>query len=762
MKIDRRHFLALGTGITAGLTLSPVPWKLMDDVAIWTQNWSWTPVPEDGRVSYARSVCTLCPGGCGIRVRKVGNRAVGIEGQKDHPINRGGLCPLGLAGLQFLYGPSRVKSPVKRVGKRGEGRWQQITWEEALAEVGKRLSDLRENHQPHTVACIAGSDRGSIPNLISRFMTVYGSPNFIRSATAADTLEQVIYLTQGQQGTAGVDLENADFILSFGCGILDGWGAPGRMFDLFGRMHQTVRIVQVEPRLSDTAACADQWIGINPGTEGALALGLAHVMIAENLYDRNFVEDFTFGFEDFAEASGQYHEGFKKMVIDRFPPGAVAEITGVPRQKIIALARAFGRAQRPVAISGRGRGSLPGGIDECLAVHSLNALAGNINQPGGVSVIPEVDYSKWPEVNIDQIAAEGMQHPRIDGAGSEDFPNTRYLLNRFPKMINAADTDTPVQALLVAGANPLYTLADTAAVQKAFDRIPFIVSFSSYLDETAMQADVILPNHTYLERYQDVPSPKGLTHSVIGLSKPVVKPLYDTRHIGDVVIQLAKGLGGFVEAAFPWNSYESFLKQVMRDDWDRLSKKGFIEMRNEIPEPLTYTFNTVSAKFEFYPTARNNPKGEDLHALPFFSPVPIEGDANKYPFLLIPYDSIRLAGGDIPDAPFVTKTVADTVLKHDLVFVEINPKTAKAAGMSEGDEAILTTPRGKARVKLHLFEGIMPGLLALPRGLGHTAYTPEWCLANKGVNVNALVASIEDPASGLDAAWGIRAGLRRA
>ncbi len=762
MKINRRHFLSLGVGVGAGLTLSPVPWKLMDDVAIWTQNWPWTPVPEDGRVSYVRSVCTLCPGGCGIRVRKVNDRAIRIEGEKEHPINRGGLCPMGLSGLQFLYGPSRVKSPLKRLGKRGEGKWRKITWKEAVSEVGKKLSDLRENHQPHTVACIAGSDRGSLPSLISRFMTVYGSPNFIRSATAFDALEQAVYLTQGEQGRIGVDLENADFVLSFGCGLVDGWGSPGWVCRLFRRVGPKMRIVQVEPRLSDTAAQATHWIGIRPGTEGALALGLAHVMIAENLYQRDFVENLCFGFEDWTDASGNPHEGFKKTVLDRFSPQAVARVTGIPKGRIIALARAFARAQRPIAICGRGKGSLPGGIDESLAVHALNALAGNIHQPGGVSVVSDPEYAKWPELNIDQIAAEGMQHPRIDGAGSERFPHTRYLLNRLPQMINSASGEPPVQALLVADANPLYTLSDTAAVQKAFDRIPFIVSFSSYMDETAMQADLILPNHTYLERYQDVLSPKGMPYSVIGLAKPVVKPLYDTRHTGDVFIQLAKVLGGFVEQAFPWDSYKSFLKEALNDNWDTLNIKSFMEVRNEAPEPLNYTFQTASGKFEFCPVASNNQKAKDLHAASLYSLAPIEGDKQSYPLVLIPYDAIRLAGGDIANPPFVTKTVEDTVLKHDLAFVEINPETARGLGMAEGDEAMLTTPRGNARVRLHLFEGIMPGLLALPRGLGHTAYTPEWCLANKGVNVNALIGPIEDPVSGLDRGWGIRARLSRA
>lgn len=762
MKIDRRSFLTYTTaavlGGAAGSMLTPAPWKLMDDTAIWTQNWPWTPVPEDGEVTYEQSVCTLCPGGCGITVRLVNGRPVKIKGSEDYPTNKGSLCPMGISGLQYLYGPSRVTSPLKREGKRGEGKWKKVSWEEALAAVSKKLAELRDNGRPQSVACITGSEQGTIPNLISRFMTAYGSPNYIRAATAQDAIEQAIYLAQGKQGTPVFDIENADFVLSFGSGILDGWGSPGRMFNLYGSQKPAKKIIQIEPRLSDTAAKATQWIGINPGTEGALALGLAHVIIKESLYDKNFVENFAFGFDDWTDENGKTFDGFATMVKD-FAPDKVSEITGIDKAEIVSLARKFARASKPIAINGRGQGDVPGSIDESLAVQSLNALTGNINKPGGISAIPDANYAKWPEVNIDKIASKGMQQPRIDGAGSEQFPNTRYLLNRLPGIINAANDDSPVQALLVTDANPMYTLPDTAATKKAFDRIPFIVSFSPYMDETASYADYILPNHSFLERLQDVPAPTGISRQVIGLSKPVVTPLYDTKHVGDTFIALANALGGFIADAFPWKNYEKFLKVTLKEHWRKLKKKGMIEIDHTLPEPLAFTFNTVSSKFEFYPTARNSVKQKKSSVLPTYTAVPIEGDMQRFKLALTPYDSIRLAGGYMANAPFMTKTVDDTVLKKQIGLVEINPVTAKDLGLKEGATALLTTPKGEATVSVHLFEGIKPGLIAIPKGLGHTAYSEY--LADKGINVNALVGSIEDPGSGLDMAWGIRAKLIR-
>jgi len=741
MKIDRRSFLSFLIGGAAGTTLSPLPWKLTDDSSIWSQMWPWTPVPEDGEISYVNSTCTLCPGRCGITVRKIENRAIKIEGLKGHPVNDGGICLLGLAGLQLLYGPTRVQTPLKRAGARGSGHWQKISWNEAISEVVKQLGDLRAGGQPHTVGLITGSDCGTVPGLLARFMTVYGSPNMMRSPSMLDSYELTLHLMQGVQAVPGFDLENADFILSFGSGIIDGWGSPVRMFKANSNWRRNGgKVIQVEPRLSNTAAKSDRWIPIKPGTEGALALGLAHVIIQESLYRADFVDKHSAGFDD-----------FKQLVLDKYSPGEVATITDIDEKDIVGLARDFARAAKPLAICGRGRGTLPGSLDEFTAVHALNALVGNINQKGGVWAVPEIDYINWPEVNMDAVAAAGMQNERLDGAGSNMYPHTRYLLDRLPEAIASKET-SPLQALLVAGANPLYTMPDSTAVKKAFDKIPFVVSFASYMDETARHADLILPNHVYLERYEDIPTPAGLQKPMISLARPVVAPQLNTKHLGDVIICIAKALGGNIADAFPWSSYQTCLEVSLGDKWESLHAKGFWLDQNFMAPAWESSFETASRKFEF----ANKAAG----FMPGFTPLKIEGEETSYPLVLIPYDSIQLASGFIGAPPFAIKTVADTVLKGKDVFVELNSETAGKYGLREGQSTLLSTPRGQAKVKVHLFDGIKPGIVALPRGLGHTAY--DKFLAGKGINFNELIGPIEDPASGLDAAWGIMAKLSRA
>ncbi len=729
MKLSRRCFLSFVVGGAAGTALSPLPWKLLDDASIWSQNWPWTPVPPDGVGTYVRSTCALCPGGCGISVRKIDERAVKIEGAKGHPINDGGVCILGLSGLQLLYGPTRVQTPLKRAGKRGEGKWTAISWAQAIAEVADKLAELRTQGNPQSLACITSRDAGTVPQLLNRFMRAYGSPNFFRMPSVEDAYESALFLTQGVVGTAGLDVENADFILSFGSAILDGYGSPVRMFRANSRLKETNgTVIQIEARLSNTAAKADTWLAVKPGSEADLALAMAHVIISRSAFNQSFIAENTEGFQAFA-----------RMVQEKYAPEAVADRTGVEAAVIAETAMKFAAAKNPLALFGKGKGQTPGSLKEALAVQALNALVGNINAPGGVQALAAYDYINWPDAETDGVAAAGLQTPRLDGAGTDRFPHARYLLHRL------ADVAEGVQALLVAESNPCHSLPNTQAVQEAFEKIPFVVSYSSFMDETAMQADLILPNHHYLERYEDVPVTAGLTQATVGLCRPVVAPLYDTQHLGDSILQIAKALKGTVAGAFPWPDYESCLKVTLRDQWPALTADG-VWVRSGGP---WQGFETASGKFVLM--------NDSIGAVYMADEVGMQGQDADYPLLLVPYDSIRLASRYVGDTPFMIKTVSDAVIKGQDGFVEINPETAKKMGLADGQTAQLSTPLGSAKVRVRYENGIMPGLVAMPRGLGHTAY--DAYLAGKGVNVNQLIGPVEDPASGLDAAWGIGAKL---
>jgi menaquinone reductase, molybdopterin-binding-like subunit len=736
MKIDRRSFLSLSLSLSiggaAGSVLTPLPWKLMDDSSIWSQMWPWTPVPEDGEVTYANSTCTLCPGGCGITVRKVNDRAVKIEGMTGHSVNDGGICILGLSGLQLLYGPTRVKTPLKRIGERGAGKWQPISWDAAIDEVATKLGELREAGKSAKVGCLSAGERGSVTALIKRFLEAYGSPNYFSTPSMQDGYELALSRMHGKKGRVGFDFANSDFILSFGSGYIDGWGSPVRMFKQNSAWKEKkVRVVQVEPRLSNSAAKADKWLPIKPGTEAVLALGLCHVMIEQSLYTKKFVEGYGSGFK-----------AFKKMLAKAYTPEKVAAITGIDKSSLISLAKRFARAARPIAICGRGKGISAGSAAEFAAVHALNALAGRVNKIGGVWAMPEPDYIKWPKVKKDAIAAKGAKTERADGAGQGAYADAGSLVNR---LFKAGAKEAALEMLLVTDANPVYSQPETAVVKKALAQIPYVVSFSSFMDETAQSADLILPNHVYLERFQDVPDARGMAPPVLSLVQPVVEPQFNTKHVGDVIIELAKQLGGNIEAAFGWDDYETCLSETLGDKWDQLIEQTTLVDKDFRVAGWGSAFATANKRFAF--------SGASL------APA-LNGDPQKFPLTLIATDSMRLAGGYVGDPPFMIKTVADTVLKGKESLVEINPKTAKKLGLGERDCAKLATPISEVTLKVHLSEGIMPGLVALPRGLGHTAY--DKFLAGKGVNINQLMESMEDPGSGLDATWGVRARLTKA
>ena len=725
MKIDRRTFIEITVGVAlgagAGITHSPLPWKLTDDISIWTQNWPWTPVPEAGAATTADTVCNLCPGGCGITVRKVGERATKIEGRDGYPVNDGGICPLGASGLQYVYGPYRVKSPVRRAGQRGAGAWEAVSWEEGIATVVEKLKALRSQGEAHKVACFLGSDRGTVPQLFNRFMTAYGSPNVIRTASGEDTSELAVKFAMGEKGSVGYDLENADFILSFGSGLIEGWGSPVRVIQAHSTWRSSgAKVVQVEPRLSNTAAKADMWVPITPGTETDLAMAIAHVIIQDGLYDKRVTG--STGFNQ-----------WRDLVLSDYDPATVSENTGISNSKIIELARAFANAKRPLSVWGKGKSNTSGSIYECMAVHALNALVGNINGPGGMTTLPEMAVKAWPGIQMDGAAQRGNATTRLDAAGSQDYPMTRYRPDELPGVLN--ENPDAIEVLLVHEADPLYTIMDSMAMAEAFNAIPMVVSFSSnLLNETASHADLILPDHYALERYEDVPTPRGFHKPILGLRKPVLEPQHDTQYAGDTVMAIAKGIGGSVAGAFPWDDYESLLQETLGDYWDTLEEQGYVEDPNYRP---------AASPFRFYAKASD--------------PIEAEGDAIDYPLTLIPVDLIRLPSDTVGSPPFCTKTVEESELKGNYLVVQVNPKTAFDYGLAEDRQALLETPKGEATVLVDLSEGIMPGVVGLPKGLGHAG--DDAYLAEKGISANSLMGVVEDPISGLCATWGIRAKL---
>ncbi|SMD03554.1 Anaerobic selenocysteine-containing dehydrogenase [Desulfocicer vacuolatum DSM 3385] len=716
MKVDRRSFLGLGLGAAAGVAVTPATWKLMDDSSIWTQNWPWTPVPPDGEVTFEDTVCTLCSGNCGISVRKINGRPVKIEGTTGHPVNDGGVCLHGISALQYLYDPSRVKSPMIKT----DDTWKEVSWEKALAHAAEALGNIRKADNANAIACITDNDKGTVSGLFKRLTTVLGSNNYYTMDTMEKAWATTIDAVNGVKAHVGFDLKNSDLILSFGSGFIEGWGAPVYNFQVNARRKtHGIKLIQVEPRLSNTAAAADKWVPAKPGTEADLALAICGVLITKGLYNKKAIQ-----------ADDPSFKAFAKMAQEKYSPARTARTTGIDVASIQNLAMAFADAEKPVAIAGRGKGDSAGSTREFAAVYALNCLAGNINAPGGFWLMDKDPAEVWPSIEMDAMATQGFARAK--------FVETDTVDSLMAKV--TASAKSPVEALLVYNANPCYSLKNAKAVTEAVKKIPFVISFSSYMDETTQLADVVLPSHMFLERREDVSLTGPVPLDITALTRPMVSPLFDTRHPGDSVLSLAAAMEGSVAASFPWESYDACLEAVKAPVWKALSEKGSV-----VKEPVSLVKKIERMDFSLL--------------LNDTAVVAAEGDEATYPLVLMPVDNIRLTG-EIAASPFAVKTVSDKVLKGTDSFIEINPETADQLRLSQGDEVTLTTPVGSAIVKVNLFDGIMPGVLAMAHGLGHTMAENPY-VGGKGVNVNALVGPVMDAISGLDAAWGIRAKISR-
>ncbi len=802
MKITRRKFLFLASTSAAGIALSDPVGKVLgqSDSLIYTQQ-EWIPGVE----KWVKSICLQCPGGCGIQVKVLEGRAVKIEGNPLHPINQGGLCPKGQSSLQVLYDPDRIKQPFKQTKERGTEGWQPISWDDAIAEVAEKLKTLRGQNEPHTLAVMSGRSQGHMQTLMQRFLSAYGSPNEItHSSISSDSAKKANYFTQGVDDYLGYDLENTNYLLCFGTSLLEAGRATLHRIRAYGQMRRgrpgtRAKIVVIDPRFSISASKVDEWIPIRLGTDGALALGIAHVIVREGNYDSAFVDEHTFGFEDWQDIEGINHIGFSTMVLGDYSPETVAEITGVPADTIVRIAEEFASNRPALAIGGRGLCMHSNGIYNQMAVHSLNALMGNIDAPGGVLTQRQPPFKAWSSVIMDNIAKKGVTMPRADKAGSAEFPFATSVYQQFPKSI-LQQLPYKINALFLYYTNPLFSVPQNSEFVKVFKdkgRLPFIVSFSPFMDESTQYADLILPDHTFLERWQDDIIEPSLGFPVFGIRQPVVEPLYDTRNTGDVIIQIAKKLGGPVAESFKWADFQEALKESIRgvydskvgstvEDtfdkfWEKLLEQGawwnppypFGKWTEVFPHPVgrfAFYSNTMKKTFEkiaqeeaqkkgtasdielekLLSNLKINVRGDNVY-MPHYEPPREVGDENEYPFRLNVYKTMTQAEGRGANQPFLQEIYGLHVNEKWSNWVEINPEEAEELGIEDEDWVFLESPVGqRIKVRAKLYPGTMHGVVNMPHGQGHKAYG-RWA-KDRGENPNLIIANEYDSLTGA-AAW---------
>ena len=794
MKINRRELLKLIGTATFGMAL---PDELLQALP---KEGEWIPYEE----YWSTGVCLQCPSGCGLRIRSVMHWPVKLEGIKDYPINKGRLCPKGQAGLQVLYDPDRIRYPLKRKGKRGEGDWEKISWEEGISLVTQRLKILRQEGRPHQLMVLGGRYRGHMADLMARFLEAFGSPNhFGNSARGSEGILKGHFFTMGIRDFLAIHWEEVNYVLSFGASLLEAsrpslrnlWGYG---FLRRGRPGIRGKLVQIEPRFSVTASKADQWIPILPGTDGALALGIAHWIIKENQYDRDFINRHTFGFEDWQGMGGKIHLGFKTLVLQEYSPKQVSSLTGIPEETVVQIAREFSSHRPSVAISGRGVGMRTNGTYAQMAIDSLNALVGSIDSRGGLLLQRKVPFQKWPSIQKDIIAEKGLSQPRIDGAGDMPFPFAKDILYSLPEKIKKGEP-YPIEVLFFYYTNPVFSLPEPEKFRNAIEKIPFIVSFSPFMDETTLLADLVLPDGTYLERWQDDYAEPGLGFPMFGLRSPAVdKFLYDVRNTGDVLIQIAKEIGGTVGKSFPWKDFQEALKEAIKGVFE--SKRGSIQVKDfegfwkvlieqggwwDPPYPfgeLRKKFQTPSGKFEFYSSTMEQglreismrslkgldqvlkelkveARGEKTF-LPHFEKPRWVGDEKDYPFYLIDYKLMTTAEGRGANQPYLQEIFGPHLKEKWDSWVEINPETAQKMGIKDGDLIWVESIAGKLKGKARLFPGTHPNCIHIPYGQGHKAYG-RWA-KGRGINPNDLLVREYDYLGGFASYFSTRVKVYKA
>ena len=718
-----------------------------------------------GVEKWVHSICHQCPSGCGILGRVIDEKLVKIEGNPMHPVNRGKLCPLGQAGLQLLYNPDRLKGPLKRSGPKGSNQWQSVGWDEAIETIANQLKKLRRQRSPHLHAVLAKEDESDVGALFDRFMNSFGSPNYILNLSAKSTRTAQLFM-KGLYELPAYDLENANFILSFEAPLLEYWHSPMQAQKAYGylrqeRMGVRAKIVQIDTRFSITAAKSDQWIPIRPGTHASLALGIAYVIVKEQLYDRRFIESQTFGFEDWVDGEGRSQQGFKNFVLRHYQPEQVAETTGIGVDTIVYIAKEFARTKPSIAIGGGATNDYTNATYTEMAIHALNALVGSLETPGGVLHQRGMHFA-LPRIRKDTIAQDGLSKKRIDESRTSRFPS--HHADALCENILEGNPYS-LESLWIVDENPVFESVLAQEWKEALRRVPLVVSFSSFLDETSKFADWILPHHTYLERQQLIKIPSVSKTPVVGLMQPIVKPLYNTRHVGDVILQIARRIKG-VRKNFPWKDFKSFethcLKSIFKAKRGTLFTNSFEEVHIKLLEDRGWwipphssfqsfqkefvkvggwwdpaypfrqwgrVFKTRSHKFEFFSQflfdhltrKSNRDAGEDQRYLPHAEAAKIDGDDAGFPFFMNLYKPLNLGGASAANQPWLQESLVPHLVARWSSWIEVNPKTAEKLGLRDKDLVWIESRTGRIETQLRFYAGVMPDTVNVPLGQGHTA-----------------------------------------
>lgn len=742
MKFSRRGFVKFSAGSAIGLGLSGLSLKALSDI---NAHIAEDIYPPKGPESFVNSLCQLCPGGCGVTARKIGPRVVRVLGNKNSPVSSGGLCPIGVASVQYLYHPERLKAPLRRQGD----SWEKISWQQALDQIASRLRSLMDRGESERVVMLSHSLSGALKKSVADLLQGLGSRNLLQLSGPGDGTEIAMRLMQGVSEPPAYDLANSSYVLAVGCEILEGWASPVwamKSFSEFRGKRPRGRLVYAGPRRSVTAAKADRWIPIRPGSGAAFALGIAYVLISERLYDFEFVHSQCFGFEDWRDSQGKSHIGFRTRVLDGYSLNRVSELTGIPPEQILRLAREFGSTRPALALSGPIEVVNPNSMMTALCVHSLNALVGSIDRKGGVLLqYPgplEPEDKPADSIQVAPLVADFKERLRFGEDPVRIFHQA--LRQRKPYLPSA---------LLLLETDPIFDSDDPENLAKSLKQIPLIISISSFLNSTARLADYVLPAASFLESWVEQPAPPGVAFAYEGLSQPVAEPSGESRSAGDVVLGLSREL----RIKVPEGDYGAQIKNrlarlyqqkrgavagtVFDQVWQQLMEQsGWWAPTYETPDQLleqmaskggwwdsfyryedwSRTLRSASNKFQFYLPEleflrRADCAPGDSFYFPHFEPSPPKHDDAGYPFQVIFFDPLA-AKSRQSILPLVREIAGGHIQHNAGLWVELRPEDATGLGIRSGDEVWVESPQNKIRAFARVSKSVAAGFVNIPKG----------------------------------------------
>lgn len=726
--------------------------------------------------------CNMCGGQTGILCQVVDGRVVRIKPNSDNPngfsnvsddffanAKKEGavICPKGNAGVMALYDPDRVKQPLRRTNPlKGVGvdpKWKVISWEEAYSEIADRLQKLHDAGEAHKLLWF--SEDHSFTHIQADFCKLFGTPNYSMHSNTCDVGRKASFnILMGDERPL-IDAIHSKYILLFGWNPLSATKFSHLPRIIMRGVENGARLVIVDPHLSYSASKAHEWVPIKPATDGALALAMAHVIIQEGLQDQAFIDEWVTGFDL-----------FKEYVKDK-TPGWASEITTLPSERIVKLARDFATT-KPACIDVWSGTHHTNGVYAGWAIGALAALTGNIEKPGTL-MLPEKKGNKHIEVEADGLASRTGKEPRFDG-GKDKWPyfhKSGVYTEIINRIVDGKGPYEPKMAMIVFQ-NLMMSVVGTKNVEAALKKLEFIVTVDTMLSETAEFADIVIPGTTYLERY-DL-NTHWVMWPVLGLRQPVVKPLFGQPAEYEFVCELGRRLGlkegnghdffreghlsGLpIEDKTKW--YEELLAKELKEGEPKItldelkalpgatwvSKKGVRYNKHWVVVPqeklvdsiqeggLVFSkkkdgskdkqiglvrpdgavlrgFSTPSGKLELYAAKHEGKKdaeGNPLHPLPIFEPRSWQPDSG-YPLYLLNWKEASQTHSRTQNNAFLAELKATDTLR-------INTKTAKKLGIEKGDWVWVESPHGKTKAQAELTEGIHPEVVGTQHGWGHWA-----------------------------------------